>query len=109
MKNITDLTELNKIAEGDTDFIRETLSIIIEETPQNIHNLNDFAAKGDIAAIKGLVHKLKSSYMLLGVSDLVTLAKTIEASESMDEIKSLLPQYISICETASKELQQHIA
>ena len=104
MKKHIDLTELNKVAEGDQEFVRETITILVEEIPVNIESINEFARTEDIDSLKKIIHKMKSSFMLIGMIELWPIVETIEKSDSKEVILPQIPAYIQICTEAVQEL-----
>jgi HPt (histidine-containing phosphotransfer) domain-containing protein len=105
MSKHVDLTELNKVADGDQDFMKETIALLLEEIPENIKNINEYVAANDIISLKKIIHKMKSSFMLIGMKDLWPIIGTIEKSTSPDAILAQVPEFIRICSEAVEELK----
>ena len=105
MSKHIDLTELSKVAEGDQDFMNETISILLEEVPTNLNHINEYVKNDDIPSLKKIVHKMKSSFMLIGMADAWPLIHTIEKSDSKDAILAEVPKFITICNEALDELR----
>lgn len=105
MTNHVDLTELNKVADGDQDFMKETIALLIEEIPENLKNINEYVSSRDIVALKKIVHKMKSSFMLIGMKDLWPIIGTIEKSDSPDAILAQVPEFLRICGESIDELK----
>ncbi len=105
MSTHIDLTELNKVADGDQDFMKETVALLLEEIPENIKNINQYVETNDIVALKKIVHKMKSSFMLIGMKEIWPLIHTMERSDSPTEIVAQTPDFIRICSEAIEELK----
>lgn len=105
MSNHVDLSELSKVADGDQDFMNETLAILLEEVPTNLHNISEYVKNDDIPSLKKIVHKMKSSFMLIGMADVWPIIHTIEKSDSKETILGEVPKFLSICNEALEELK----
>src|ERR1700722_5183158 len=93
-----DISELTKMADSDKNFIREVIEILVLEIPENIKNIELYVLNGDIASLKKLIHKMKSSFMLVGIKALSPIAENIGKSISSEVIFGLVPEYVKICE-----------
>ena len=105
MTNHVDLTELNKVADGDQDFMKETIALLVEEIPENLKNINQYLNDKDFIALKKIVHKMKSSFMLIGMKDLWPIISNIEKSDSNDAILAQIPEFLRICGESIEELK----
>jgi HPt (histidine-containing phosphotransfer) domain-containing protein len=100
-----DLTELNKVADGDQEFMKETIALLLQEIPENINHINQYVTNNDFVSLKKIIHKMKSSFMLIGMKELWPIVGTIEKSDSTDEILQQIPAYIKICHESVEELK----
>jgi HPt (histidine-containing phosphotransfer) domain-containing protein len=105
MTNHVDLTELNKVADGDQEFMQETIALLVEEIPENIRNINEYVKNRDIVSLKKIVHKMKSSFMLIGMKQLWPIISLIEKSDSEDAILAQVPEFVRICSESMDELR----
>ncbi|HTB32692.1 MAG TPA: hypothetical protein VK808_11730 [Bacteroidia bacterium] len=105
MSNHIDLTELNKVADGDQEFMKETMELLMQEIPDNLKHINDYVTNNDIVSLKKIVHKMKSSFMLIGMKDLWPVISTIEKSDSPEVIMGQVPEFIRICTESIEELK----
>jgi HPt (histidine-containing phosphotransfer) domain-containing protein len=105
MTKHVDLTELNNVADGDKDFMKETISLLVNEIPADLNNINRYVAAKDEVALKQLIHKMKSSFMLIGMKEVWPLIDTIERSHSQDEVFAAVPAFVKICSESVEELQ----
>ncbi len=72
------LSYLNEISDGDTDFISSILVTFLEETPKDIANITTAIEEQNIDQVGKLAHKNKSTLHLLGLASLKDLAFKIE-------------------------------
>lgn len=108
MTKYSDLSELEMIAEGDVGFIRETILMFLEETPQNLQSIKNFMAEGDWSSLNKLIHRMKSSCLLFGIKDIMPLMDTLEKTDKEEVIKSMVSKLTRIYEAAMEELRQYI-
>jgi len=105
MTKHVDLTELNKVADGDQDFMKETIALLVEEIPANVDAINTYVTNGDIVALKKIVHKMKSSFMLIGMKEIWPIIETIEKTDSPETIMQQIPSLVEICKESVEELK----
>jgi HPt (histidine-containing phosphotransfer) domain-containing protein len=99
-----DLSELTKMSDGDEEFIKEVIEILVLEVPENLKNIELYVLNEDITSLKKLIHKMKSSFMLVGMKALSPIAENIGKSTSTETIIGLVPQYVEICKKSLAEL-----
>src|ERR1700729_2282397 len=105
MNTHIDLSELTKVADNDEEFIKEIIVILLQEIPENLNSIEFFVMNKDIASLKKLIHKMKSSFMLVGMKELSPIANAIGKSISTGSILELIPEYVRICKESLGELQ----
>ncbi|MEM6261817.1 MAG: ATP-binding protein [Bacteroidota bacterium] len=81
---IVDLTYLKELAEGDMTFVKEMVAIFLEQTPFDLHNLENSIERFDWPDIKRNAHKLKYPFSSIGRQDICQLLAQIE-EESLGE------------------------
>jgi HPt (histidine-containing phosphotransfer) domain-containing protein len=99
-----DLSELTKIADNDAEFVKEIIAILMQEIPENLKNIELYILNEDIISLKKLIHKMKSSFMLVGMKALSPIAENIGKSISAEIIIELVPEYVKICKESLAEL-----
>ena len=104
MNKHIDLSELTKVADNDEEFIKEIIAILLQEIPENLKNIELYVLNEDIASLKKLIHKMKSSFMLVGMKALSPIADAIGKSISSDTVIELVPEYVRICKESLEEL-----
>lgn len=75
-----DLTYLIELSDGDDVFIRDILETYLEENPKDIALLQEACQTQASTSLQKTAHKIKSSFKLLGLSDLYQLALQLEKS-----------------------------
>ncbi|WP_108868694.1 ATP-binding protein [Aquimarina aquimarini] len=107
-----DLSFLKKTFDNDPKVIQEVLQIFIDETPQDYQKLKQAVINQELNIIKGIAHKLKSSYRTIGLHNETELLEKIEyLSKDMSEIVTLSEHFNKLDNTYSQiiiEVKQHI-
>lgn len=73
-----DLTYLRSTSQNDENFLRDIIATFTSSTPSILDEMTSLIAKGSLAELGRLAHKLKSSLLLLGMNDLKQQALFIE-------------------------------
>lgn len=76
-----DLKELRLIAAGDDGFETEMVNLFIDQVESALTDMKNQLENGDYVEIKAILHKMKPSFMVMGV---VTVTEIIEKIEKMD-------------------------
>lgn len=85
-----DLSYLNQISDGDSDFIVSILDTLTKEAPKDIEQLDIAIEQSDIASIGALAHKNKATLQLLGLLELKEFAFEIEQAAKKDSTNTAL-------------------
>lgn len=104
-----DLSYLEEFSKGDKKFIKEIISISVEQTGDEILNLKNALAEGAYNQIGRICHKLRSSMGFMGTSPkLIEELKQLEGSSQKDEagFKSKTEHVITVCTRINSELKQ---
>jgi len=109
-KMITDLSYLQKMSEGDKEFIGEMISIFREQVVEYQASMPELLASGDFINLSKLAHKAKSSVAVMGMNETAELLKELQdiAVEKVDvaKIKAYVEKFISDCDQAMSELEK---
>jgi HPt (histidine-containing phosphotransfer) domain-containing protein len=97
------LTYLNEICGGDSEFIAEMLKTYIDETSNDMQLLEQALNSLDIKRIGFIAHKSKSAFKLLGIQKLAEVAEKTEkeAKSETATIELLQPGVHFILENVS--------
>ena len=79
-----DLSYLNEISDGDTDFVLSILSTFMEEGPKDLQGIRQALDADDLVTVGKLAHKNKSTLQLFGLYELKQLALDIEQTAKKD-------------------------
>jgi HPt (histidine-containing phosphotransfer) domain-containing protein len=105
MTKHVDLTELNNVADGDQEFMKETMSLLMQEIPENLEHINKYVAQNDMNSLKALIHKMKSSFMLIGMKEIWPVIGLMEKAQSADAFMKQVPEFVRICNESVEELK----
>ncbi|MFD0931127.1 ATP-binding protein [Psychroflexus salinarum] len=87
-----DLKELEFLASGSKEFVKEMSDVFINETPNELDKIQNGIHNEDYEAIYQASHKLRSSYDIIGYKNILLLRKMEEMCKSenaMEEIQSV--------------------
>jgi CheY-like chemotaxis protein/HPt (histidine-containing phosphotransfer) domain-containing protein/two-component sensor histidine kinase len=106
--NTIDLTYLQELSMGNTEFEREIIKQFIIQVPQELTDLYTAMQQRDKVKTKGVAHGMKSSVAYVGLKDvLYTNLHRIETEDLTDEnimeLEADFQQVQSICEAAMEE------
>ncbi len=106
MKNqpdkLYDLEDLRNIAAGDDPFIAEMISLFISQNETALLEIRNQIDTTDYSKVKAILHKMKPSVVVMGVSVLIEIINQVEQTElsSMDE-----PEFLILLLKLEKTLQ----
>jgi HPt (histidine-containing phosphotransfer) domain-containing protein len=111
--NVTDLTYLKKVSNGDNDFIKEMIVVYLRETPEALNNLENYLKNKDWKKFKEIIHKMKPSFSFFGLKKLYTTIDSMEEYSDKEIHLDLLPEMIAkvklTCTKAMAELKDIIS
>lgn len=107
---VTNLDYLNDLAKGDTGFIKEMVTIFLEENPLEISTLEKAITEQNFENIKSMSHHMKSTIPFVGIDaligkDLMDIEKLSSEKTGLEIIKSLFVNVKSVCGKAYQELK----
>ncbi|WP_158267438.1 Hpt domain-containing protein [Adhaeribacter arboris] len=107
--NYINLTYLQEIAGGDVRFMSDIIILFLQQSPENVKNLNFLAKQNDWENLRKLVHKMRSPITLVGIEKLLKLLTKLEANTSklirLESVPSLVNLFTEVWEKAVIELQ----
>jgi CheY-like chemotaxis protein len=108
----TDLGYLKKLANGSDDFIKQMLTLFIEQTPDALQRMEKYSKEHNWELLSKVAHKMKPSILFVGIKELETEMKTVEnyAAEQShtDELPKMVSHISSICHEAIAELKEEM-
>jgi len=107
-KGVVNLSYLIKITDGNKEFIKEMLQLVVTEMPPDLTEINTAIAGRDFATIKAIAHKLKSTIPIVGLDrELPALAEVEQLAangEQLPRIKKLFAGVEAQCRQAVEEI-----
>lgn len=88
-KKIYDLKQLESIASGDKEFMREMLDTFVKVTPEDLAKIQDAIDDKDHESIAKLSHKLKSSYNLINYKNIFLVKKLEEMGKKSEAVETI--------------------
>jgi HPt (histidine-containing phosphotransfer) domain-containing protein len=85
------------------------LTVFLEQTPQAVNNIEKHFNNKDWKALRSAAHKLKASFMFMGIKELPDIVNSVEEYAANEINLDLLPEMIlkikEISAMAMKELE----
>ena len=111
-KDITDLTYLTSICDGDKTFMRDMVETFLQNTPPTINEMQKWINKAEWSKVGSLAHKIKPSITFMGIESLKPLIKNIEEygkeNYKTDLIPTMVDELSEKCQMAYKELRKNL-
>lgn len=105
----TNLAYLRTLSNGDKGFIKEMLTLFIEQTPDMLTRMSKYLELKDWKSLSNVAHKMKPSVMFVGLKEIETDLKKIEdyAAErkNTEDIPAMLNRVTAVCTEAIDELK----
>lgn len=106
-----DLSLLNEIADGSSEFIIESIDMFLQQTPLSVQELNDAFDNLDWAAAGAAAHKMKATLGFFGMLNSQALIQQIEMackeeSPNAEELVAKFQQVQVLLEATTKGLVQ---
>ena len=109
MGRITDLSYLEMVSDGDQDFIKQVVESFIDNNAKIIKSLKEEQAAENWIQMGQLIHKIKPSLEMVGLTPLkekiVTAENNLKNETDIAETLPLVDEIISQCQQAIEELQ----
>ena len=104
-----DISELEQMAQGNTEFIAKMINVFLETTSESLVQLLDAFETRDLQTVSALAHKIKPSIDLMGISSLHEVVRDIEAkAKSGDEINVLVQKLQEDLKIVFKEIKTEL-
>jgi HPt (histidine-containing phosphotransfer) domain-containing protein len=107
--NVVDLSYLNDLSRGNKAFVKEMLSIFMQESPAEMNSIENAINDSNFELIKSTSHKLKSTIPFVGLDKIVgTDVMEMEAlaanRSNIEQIKTHFSKVRAACAKAFEEL-----
>lgn len=110
MAKLIDLSYLEKVCEGDSEFMQEMISAFIETIPETLVEMKNANAAADWPGLARIAHKMKPSVAFMGIEELKSNILTLEAlakeGTNTKEIIHLVDQVNVTANQAIAELKE---
>ena len=107
--HLVDLSGLERVTSGDFEFMKKMVTMIIEETPENIKEFRTLGEKDKWNEIRNLAHKIKPSITFVSSYELVSLLEDIDGSENEDFILSKIDELCSLLDLLQTQLIEELS
>ena len=88
-----DLTELRATAGGDESFIQDMIRIFITENEKVLQEIGQLTVTGSYISAKAMLHKMKISFMVMGVTKVMDVIEQIERLDLATAEKSVISDH----------------
>ena len=109
---IINTAHLDSLSRGNTLFIKELITIFLEQNPIEIIELEQAILRSDYSAIRSISHKMKTSVGFIGLEFLLPKLSDIEQlainQEKPNDIRTFFNETKPLCEQAIDELTHHL-
>jgi HPt (histidine-containing phosphotransfer) domain-containing protein len=107
MKKLTSITEIEKITDGNKETLKELLIVFLKEGSSQIQKLETYLNDGNLQELKNTAHKVKSSFLLIGMDAYKPVAERIEreAEKNVKKTKKEVAELIALYTQALEELK----
>ena len=85
---------IQQLAGGSSDFIKELISIFLEDVPETINQMENALSESDYLILGQLAHKMKSSIGIIGAHELYDLVCKIETASEASSLHDSLPELV---------------
>ena len=108
-----DLEYFHTITEEDTELKIKMMRILLDETPEEMAQLEHHLKDENWDGVRAVAHKMKSGLQFLGLTEMLDLVKSIEISAKEKTNLHLLPEKINTvvlsCRSALDQLQAELS
>ncbi|WMJ72999.1 ATP-binding protein [Cytophagaceae bacterium ABcell3] len=112
MASIVDLNYLKEASGGNVGFVKEMMEIFLRQTPGAIAEAKVLLEKEDWAKFRKVIHKVKPTITMMGISQLTEDVKAVEdiakTSKDYSLAAPLIQKIESICTDAYDELSEEL-
>ena len=108
-----DLSYLEDMTNGDNGVMAEMITLLLEETPKHLKNIQQALSDENWKQLASEAHKIKPMMLYVGLTDLNELTKELETrgknEEGLEKIPDLVHQLDEGFHAVMDELQEKIA
>ncbi len=109
-QQVYDLSQLEELAGGSTEFVDSMIGTFLEHTPDQLSAIINAYESGDLATVGSLAHKIKPNIDLFGISDIKDEIRVVEAKGKSgindDELKLCIQKVQKYLEISFNQLRE---
>ncbi|MFY0698358.1 MAG: Hpt domain-containing protein [Balneola sp.] len=94
MNNELDLSYLEEVTGGSSEMIVEMLQLFVNDTPDQLSNIEQNVKEGDWDAVRAEAHKLKPTFQYVGMDDTHMLVAELETKARNREQIERMPELV---------------
>ena len=111
-EKLYDLSLIEAVSGGDTDFIRKMIDLFMETVPANVRELNILFAQKNWDGVSKMAHKLKSTLDSMGIQSVKQEIRTIEQSakygQDLDVVSNLVHKVTTTVDACVVQLEREM-
>jgi hypothetical protein len=104
------LSKVYAISDNDPEFVKQILTLFLEEVPEEVRNIKDGLEEKDHLRVYQAAHKIKPTLDLLGMDlayeDILAIEKWTKAQGRRKEIKDVVHNMRELVKLAVKEIKK---
>lgn len=110
MEKVYNLTQLEELAGGSSDFVNSMVETYLEHTPQQFKEMENAFQADDLITVGNIAHKIKPNIDLFGIHEIKDDIRIVEQKgkngTNDDELKSSFSQVKKYLELSFEQLRQ---
>ena len=111
-EKLYDLSLIEAISGGDTEFIRKMIDLFMETVPANVREMNAYFDHQNWDGVSKIAHKLKSTLDSMGIQSVKQDIRTIELSakngQNLDVVSTLMRKVTTIVDACVVQLEREM-
>ena len=109
---IINLSFLNNLADGNTDFVKKMLEIYLKQTPENLVALEKHFLNQNYVELGAIAHKMRSSVPYVGLTEVEKLLEKMEYEArlkiNLDKFPEAISSIVHLCELSLVQVKEEL-
>ncbi len=103
-----DLSELEAMAQGNTEFVGKMVTVFLETTTESLDEMLVCVKEDKLAQIGRLAHKIKPSIDLMGIDELKGIVRETElkGKAENESVRELVPELERVLRLVFEEMKE---
>jgi len=110
MEKVYNLTQLEELAGGSSDFVDSMIETYLEHTPQQFNEMENAYKAGDLITMGSIAHKIKPNVDLFGITQIKDDIRIVEqkgkSGTNDDELTTSFSNVKKFLELSFEQLRQ---